>query len=271
VWRTALQPRWLGLLAVVLMLCVVFVWLGRWQLDVAENKGHQHHHGVAATAPLDQVVKPQQVFLTGMVGRPVTVSGEYDPGRQVLVAYKRLGDVDGFWVLTALRTSTGALVPVVRGFVPAGSGVTATAAGLAPPTGPVSLSGSLQPPETTPTDAGSLPPGQIPAADTADVVNVWGNPIYNVLVYAASSDPSAAAAAGSTVLQRIPVPAPDSGGGGLALQNTAYAFQWWLFAIFALGFWWRMVRQDTIESAVASGEPEEPDASSDRTKELSTP
>jgi surfeit locus 1 family protein len=159
------------------------------------------------------------------------------------------------------------VVPVVRGFVPAGSGVASTAAALAPPTGSISLTGSLQPPETTPTDAGTLPAGQIPAADTADVVNLWGNPIYNVLVYAQSSTnggASSSGAANTAVLQAIPVPPPDTSG-GLAVRNTAYAFQWWLFAAFALLFWWRMVRQDTIENAADGAQDV-----SDRPKELST-
>ena len=32
--------------------------------------------------------------------------------------------------------------------------------------------------------------------------------------------------------------------GSEALRNAAYAVQWWVFALFALWLWWRMVRED---------------------------
>jgi cytochrome oxidase assembly protein ShyY1 len=245
---------------VVLLLCVAFTWLGHWQLDVARSKEKPKHATVAATVPLDQVVRPQQTFRNNMVARPVTVSGEYDPAKQLLVSGKRQGGVDGFWVLTALRVPSGALVPVVRGFVPS-----AGAAVPAPPAGPVSLSGVLEPPDAAPADGDSpdVPAGQIPAADTADVVNLWGSPIYNVLVYADHLPASTAGSATAAGLQLVPAP-PAHQGGGLDLRNAAYAVQWWIFGLFALLLWWRMVRQDAIETAVAAAAHQE-------TKELSTP
>ncbi len=251
VWRTARQPRWLGLLALVAVLCVVFGWLGHWQLDVAKSKEHPHSAATSASAggpvPLDQVTQPQQVFRGNMVGRPVTVSGEYDGSRQVLVSGKRQGGVDGFWLLAPLRTASGALVPVVRGFTKSAAGLPAA---FPPPGGQVTVAGSLQPPEPAPDQAESPGAGQIPAADTADLVNRWGGPIYNVLVFAAageagSGDPGSA---DSVALTPVPPPPADEGG-GLGLRNAAYALQWWLFGAFALLLWWRMVRQDAIDAA----------------------
>jgi cytochrome oxidase assembly protein ShyY1 len=245
VLRTALQPKWLGVLAVVLALCVAFTFLGRWQLDVARSKEKPKHPHVLAAAPLEQVVGPQQTFRNNMLGRPVTVAGQYDAGRQLLVSGKRLGGAKGFWVLTALRVPSGALVPVVRGFVP-----TAAAASVPPaPSGAVRLNGVLEAPDAAPAggDGPTVPAGQIPAADTADVVNLWGSPIYNVLVVAdAGSSPS------SGVLRPVPPPSASQGG-GLDLRNAAYAVQWWIFGLFALLLWWRMVRQDAVESALAAG------------------
>jgi cytochrome oxidase assembly protein ShyY1 len=246
VWRTARQPRWLALLAVVAVLCVAFGWLGRWQLDVATSKEHPHRSaspGSTAAQPLDQVTQPQQVFRQSMVGRAVTVDGTYLADRQVLVSGKRQGADAGFWVLAPLRTATGALVPVVRGFA------TSTAV-RPPPGGTVTVSGSLQPPESAPTVGPRPPPGQILAADTADLVNRWGGPIYNVLLYA--SDPGSVADAG---LAPVPAPPADEGG-GLGLRNAAYAVQWWLFAAFAVLLWWRMVRQDALDTAARAADPQ---------------
>jgi surfeit locus 1 family protein len=258
-WRTALRPRWLGLLGVVVVLCVAFGWLGHWQLDVAKSKEHPQRQGQSApVAPLEQVTQPQQTFKGAMVGRRVTVTGTFDPARQALVAGKEQGGVRGVWVLTALRVPSGALVPVVRGFAPSSSlGARAAAGGLAPTSGPVTVTGVLQPPEAGAPAGPAAPAGTVRAADTAYLVNAWGGPIYNVLVVDATTH----AAAGSAVsLSPVPPPPADQGG-GLGLRNAAYALQWWLFGAFALLLWWRMVRQDALEETAritAVPHPREP-------------
>lgn len=251
VWRTARRPRWLALLGVVLVLCVAFGWLGHWQLDVARAKEHPKHTAVAAPpVPLDQVTAPERVFRTEMQGRPVVVTGRYDATRQVLVASKRQGGRDGVWVVTALRSASGALVPVVRGFAP--RVVTALAADeLEPPAGQVTVPGVLQAPESAQPGRPTPAAGPVPAADTADLVNRWGGPIYNVLVFASTGEPLSAERVG---LSPVP-PAPADDGGGLGLRNAAYALQWWLFGAFALLLWWRMVRQDALERTVEPTEP----------------
>lgn len=235
--RTALQPRWLGLLGVVVVLVAAFAWLGRWQLDVAKSKGH-HTFTVLPTAPLTSVVSPQRPFLNKQFDRTVTVTGSYDPSRQLLVPSKAepgRPSVRGFWVLTALRTPAGDLVPVLRGW-------SASVSVPAPPAGTVSLSGTIAPAEPAPDGTPeTMPAGQIQAADTADVVNVWGGPLYNLLLFPSGAPPSG--------LVAVPAPAPDTGG-GVALLNAAYAVQWWLFAVFALLLWWNMVRQATSDTEV---------------------
>jgi cytochrome oxidase assembly protein ShyY1 len=256
-WRTALRPKWLALLGVVLVLCVVFGGLGRWQLDVARSKEHPHQSGASApVAPLDQVTQPQQTFTGAMVGRRVTVAGQYDASRQVLVAGRQRNGVEGVWVVTALRVPSGALVPVVRGFAPSSAlGSLRTAI---PPSGPVTVTGALQPPEAGARSGTSGPAGTVPAADTAYLVNVWGGPIYNVLVFDAARPP--AASGGAAALTPVP-PAPADDGGGLGLRNAAYALQWWLFGAFALLLWWRMVRQDVIDEVAqlaSAPHPREP-------------
>jgi surfeit locus 1 family protein len=263
-WRTALRPKWLALLGVVVVLCVAFGWLGHWQLDVAKSKEHPNRSGTSApVAPLDQVTQPQQSFKGDMVGRRVTVSGQFDPSRQVLVAGKRQGGVDGVWVVTALRVPSGALVPVVRGFASSAAVAAAGGGGIVPAADPVTVSGALQPPEAGASPGPSVPAGTVPAADTAYLVNAWGGPIYNVLLFDAAAPP-----AGSAGVALTPVPARSvEDGGSLGLRNAAYALQWWLFGAFALLLWWRMVRQDAIDEVahlMSAPHPHEP-------KELTAP
>ena len=134
--------------------------------------------------PLDQVLQPQQVF------RTVDGRARGDGERHATTATGRCwspaseqGGAAGFWVRGAaahrLRCA-GAGGARVR----AGRRCRSAAAepGAFPPPGGRSRSAaSLQPPEPVADRASAPPAGQIPAADTADLVNRWGGPIYNVL------------------------------------------------------------------------------------------
>lgn len=40
------------------------------------------------------------------------------------------------------------------------------------------------------------------------------------------------------------------------IQNFAYALQWWLFSVFALGMWARIVRDRNVRDASSAAEPE---------------
>jgi surfeit locus 1 family protein len=58
-------------------------------------------------------------------------------------------------------------------------------------------------------------------------------------------------------MERVPPPDLPS---GLTLRNAAYALQWWVFALFALWMWVKMVRDDyrrhqPVRRGVAPGSP----------------
>ncbi len=241
--RTALQPRWLGLLALVLLVCVAFGWLGAWQLGVARDRGTaQALRELAArpAAPLDDVLRPQQRFVATADGRSVTARGAYDPARQVLIAQRLQRGKPGWWVVAALRTSSGGWLPVVRGWVPSPDDERA-APGSAP-SGQVEVSGVLQPDDAPNDRAPQLPVGQLAALDAAELVNRWGGPIYNGFLVLAAERPAADGAATGVQPERVPTPKPQPS--GIEWRNAAYAVQWWIFAGFALVLWWKMVRED---------------------------
>jgi hypothetical protein len=73
-------------------------------------------------------------------------------------------------------------------------------------------------------------PAQVPAVSSADLVNIWEPPLYTA--YLAVTEPV-------PPLRPVPESEPPS---GFALQNLSYALQWWLFAGFAVFFWWRLVK-----------------------------
>ncbi len=238
VLRTALTPRWLGWLVVLLAAVVVMVMLGLWQFGVAKDKGvsrtvEQAQH--LPVAPITQVVQPNEPFRSDMSVRRVTATGTYEPQRQLLVPDRRLDGRSGYWVLTPLVvTDTKARLVVLRGFVTDPSQATK------PTTNRVTVTGALAPAESPTTT--NVPAGQIGSVDIASLVNLWGDPIYNGYVFAIGEQPNATAAS----ITRIPPPSPVPAS-GLRFVNLAYAVQWWLFACFAIYVYGRMLR-DEVEA-----------------------
>jgi surfeit locus 1 family protein len=231
VLRTALRPRFLGLLVLVLVVGAVFVQLGRWQLGVAEGKAREDALTAAraqAPAELTTLLAPHSAFPGALSARAVTATGHYADG-QLLVPGRRLGGADGFWVLTPFVVDrTGATLPVLRGFV------TDAAGAGAPPSGTLTVEGGLAPSESP--DPAAVGPGEIGSVDTSVLVNTWPGELYNAFLFLEREDPAT-----GPQLAKVPTPLGDA---GVNWRNAAYAVQWWVFAGFALWLWWRMVREE---------------------------
>ncbi len=230
--RTALTPRYLGLLGLVLVVGAAFVQLGRWQLGVAESTAHREAVEQAraeSPAPLPSVLEPHAPFRDDLSSRPVTTTGRYAAEGQLLVPDRRLDGVAGLWVITPFVVDgSGATLPVVRGFVtdPSDAG--------APPEGSRTLEGGLAPGES-PTRT-PVPAGQIGSVDLSVLVNTWPGDLYNAFLFLEAEDPAT-----GPQLTKVPTPLGET---GVRWRNAAYAVQWWVFAAFALWLWVRMVRED---------------------------
>ena len=250
--RTALKPRSLGLLVVVLLVIVAFIQLGRWQLGVAEGKAHAEAIAAArAAAPveLSSVLAPHVHFPGELSSRPVTVDGAYAGDGQVLVPDRRLDGVTGYWVITPFVVKESeARLPVLRGFV-----TDPTKAGEAATT-PTTLRGGLAPPESA--VSGAFPEGQIGSVDTSILVNQWPGDLYNAFLFLEDESPAA-----GEPLTRVPTPL---GATGVQWRNAAYAIQWWFFAAFALWMWVRMVKDDHDKGENGGRESDEPAPAADR-------
>jgi cytochrome oxidase assembly protein ShyY1 len=244
VLRTALQPRWLALLLVVLLAATGMAWLGQWQLERARLHGREpaekaeQRQAAATPKPLEQVVRPRQTFPKDAVNTRVTATGRWDGARRLLVAGRDEGGRSGFWVLVPLRLDDGSAVPVVRGWVasatdPAASSATdqaTTVVGLLQPTEP--------PTDRAPGQAAGLPAGQIDRVAAPTLVEAWSYPLITGFVVQQTEAPPAA-----PLPRAVPPPRPAQ---GLDLRNLSYALQWWLFAGFGLWGWWRLVRDDHL-------------------------
>lgn len=247
-FRTALKPKWLSLLGVVVLVAIAFIQLGRWQLGVAHDTARAQavkEAGDVAPVALETLLTPHTAFPGQHSGRLVTATGTY-AGEQVLVAGRLLDGRSGYWVLSPLTvTPGGAVFPVVRGW-------TATAVAPAPPAGAVSVTASLAPGESPST--GTHPAGQLGSVDLARLVNRWSADLFNAFGFVQSeASAGTGAPVGAGTLRRVPPPVPDTGLNG---RNAAYAVQWWVFAAFAGYLWVRMVREDARVSDALDHEPD---------------
>jgi cytochrome oxidase assembly protein ShyY1 len=244
--RAAVRPRMLALLVLMLAAAAVCARLGVWQLDRA-HVGAQADEPVAGqqtTAPLDDVLQPQTSFRGDLVARQVAVTGTFEADGQLLVTGRVVDGRPAYLVLTPLRVASAgggdvaaAVLPVVRGWVASPD----DAASLDVPAGEVEVTGYLQASEAS----GALDPSAATtdAISSAQLVNVWGGPIYSGYLALAGSDPAQPAG-----LTPLPPLVPDDGE-GWDLRNLGYAAQWWIFGVFAAGLWVRLVRDE------AHGEP----------------
>ena len=252
-----MKPRWLAMLALVIAVMVGFGLLGRWQLGVAHDQDTVEAATEAASlpvVPLQEVLTPHQQFPTPAVNRVVTATGSYRPADQVLITDRRLGEQTGFWVVDALvLDDDGAVLPVLRGFVPD------AAAAPAPPAGRIQVTGALAVGEPSPDQPAALPPGQLQRLNMATLVNLWPGDLYNAFVFASAEAPATGAAALGGVDDTLTSPGlsrvspPPAASGQLSWRNLGYALQWWFFAGFALYMWWRMVREDAHGALATAG------------------
>lgn len=240
--RTALRPRYLGLLVVALVLVVLGIIAGRWQWSVAHDVARAdavREVQEQPVRPLAEVMAPHESFPDDGSGQRVTATGRY-VGAPLVVVDRRYEGQPVEWVLDRFVVDgTGANLAVVRGLVPEGEDPPSA------PQGTTELVGSLAPPEA-PDETGGVEDGQLASVDIAQLVNEWSGEMYNGFAFAVTED----GAAQADGLERVPPPLPDT---SLQFRNVMYAFQWWLFAAFAVWMWLKIVRQEARREQ--AGEP----------------
>ena len=189
--RTALRPKWLAMLALALALASGFAWLGSWQWDRSRAEADERElreQAAADPVALSEVLAPQQA-LDGEAGRAtVLVSGDLVAADARVSPARELDGRTGGWVVAPVVVDgadpvPGARLAVVLGWQP-GSDVPDLDGGA------VDLTGVLRSPESpsgTPADDATLE-----TVATADLVNLWGGPLYSAYLVASADDARAA-------------------------------------------------------------------------------
>jgi surfeit locus 1 family protein len=218
-----------GLSLLLMVLCLVFVALGHWQwrrgtARAAEQarfqRGAREVLALGST-PLARVPDYQQVSLTGT----------YDPAHQFLIDNMSYRDLDGYQVLTPLERAGGELVLVDRGWVPFLGSRSKLPDIALKSTGAVTVTGRVGGLPAAGLAFGRAPPpvsGPWPRVTSFPTLRQLGRALGRPLApHVILLDPRAPDGyVRDWALPGIP-----------ALQNFAYAFEWWSFAIAALVIW----------------------------------
>lgn len=229
--------RWQKALLGVILISVVFVFLGRWQFHRHEAKAARNDlvksNYSAPPVPLANLWPQAATTVSGLPARlqwrRVIVTGSYLVDKELLARNRPNDGEAGYEVVVPLRTDDGQVIFVDRGWIPAGSESAARPDAVPqPPTGQVTVVARLRPSE--PSNGRDAPAGQISRIDIPEISGTLDPPDSERVVPAygvmASESPPAPV---TSVENPLPQDPPESGLG----INLAYAFQWWAFAIAA--------------------------------------
>jgi cytochrome oxidase assembly protein ShyY1 len=137
--------RWGLLIVFVAVLGVVFVNLGEWQLDRLAQRRERNATTIAnersPIQPYDQVFS--HTISDADQWQKVEARGSFEADHQFVVRYRSNGNLNGYEVVTPLRTASG-VVLVDRGFIPLQRGVQIPSAAPPPPAGEVTVVGHVR-------------------------------------------------------------------------------------------------------------------------------
>lgn len=227
-YRFLLRPRWIGLALAVAVMVAVFVQLAQWQLHRLDDRRAVNAVIAGNTAarprPVDAVLAPGRPVPPAREWLQVTARGRYDRAHEILVRYRHLEGEPGFNVLTPLVTDAGTAVLINRGWVP-GTGSTGAPTPPAPPAGEVAVVGRLRPSEAGRPDLSIPSDGQVRFISAERIAPSLPYPVDGGYLELVEQRP---AQQGD---RPYPLPRPELSEG----PHLAYAIQWYLFAVIAVG------------------------------------
>lgn len=243
--RLLLTRRWLGWLAVAVLVAGACVFLGRWQYGryehkiAAENHLKANYNGAPVALPVVQP-DPSTPPAADAQWRQVRVDGTYLDDRRILIRNRPIEKTYGYEVVVPLRTPDGEVVFIDRGWIP--NGRTAAAPDRVPPTpgGKVTVIGWLRAGEQDLKRAEV--PGQAASINISLLRELTGQPQARNAYVLMRSESGGSAAAFKP--QQLPRPDP----GGYAWINFSYAVQWWLAASGVLAFVLLRARREHLDS-----------------------
>src|SRR5215213_83258 len=236
--RVLLRPRWLAGTIIAVLLIVLFVNLGFWQLRRLDEKRERNaaieDRSSRPVQPVDEVVDPEARFdeVGDLVYRRASARGRYDVEGEARIRSRSFDGRPGLWVVTPLRLDDGTAMAVNRGFIPISTDVPA------PPRGDVEVTGLLFATQERqgigPRDptGGVLP--ELSRLDLDRLQQQYGPDLYPVWLQLQRQDPPVDEDALPVLL---PEPEQDEG------PHLSYAVQWFLFATIGAVGWPLLLRR----------------------------
>jgi cytochrome oxidase assembly protein ShyY1 len=299
VLATLRQRRYLGLLAVALLLATVCGVLGSWQVARLAQKHSANRllrdNDRAATADVTAVLGPALSTEVSQAARPATTGtggaastgtggaastgtgGAASTGtggtrrlRHVTATGEYLtGDQtlvrgqtvngDVGYLVLTPLRTAGQVLLVVRGFLRQTGVAERSPTVPPPPAGTVTVQARVQPGSQRPDRFGALPGAQVESVNPGEVTRRLGRPVWDAYAELLAGQPGAA---GLT-----PIPDPDlsnPAGGADEPQHAAYVAQWYLFGLLALAAPFAMAAAEHRRDAEADPERVRPPSLDDR-------
>jgi cytochrome oxidase assembly protein ShyY1 len=234
-WDFARRPRWILSHLLVLVLILVMINLGFWQLRRLDEKTTLNDHirarGSLPTESIEALVPAgsTRASTRDVQWRRVVATGTYRVADELVVSNRTVSGQPGFWVLTPLVERDGSIIPVVRGFVFRPEFEARGIASVPAPAGEVTIEGALQASPTSgrfgdePSSSGRVP--AISQADTKRLAERWGPTVAPVYLRLDAGD-----GAPSKDGPLYPVPPPPLSKG----PHLSYAVQWFIFSLIGL-------------------------------------
>ena len=240
-FRFLATPKWAIATSVVIVIVVLFVNLGLWQLDRADERAMENTVMSSRMAEdplsLDELLGAVGRDATSLEYRRVEVTGTYRPDLEVLIRSQtnRLGEA-GFDVVTPLEYGSGRFVLVDRGWVPLA--MDTPPVGASPPPGGVTISGLIRLTQERAAFGPTEPDGNLTVASRIDLDRLAGQipgdlaPVWIQSTVETSPYPEVRE-----------VPTFDDPG-----PHLLYAIQWFAFAVIGVVGYGFLIRRE------ASGE-----------------
>lgn len=250
--RVLLRPRWLAAHAVVLLIAILFVNLGLWQVRRLEERRDSNaliaDRLAAPAAPLAAVLDEVGEDLDALAYRRVAVDGRYAPDEEVLLSPRSDNEEPGHHVVTPMVTGSGRGVLVDRGWVPFALDDPPVSQ-AAPPEGEVHVEGIVMPDQTANRFGSRSGTGDevdyLSVVDVARLQPQVTQPLYGFYVLLGHQEPAAGA------LPRTP-DLPDLSEG----PHLSYALQWFSFAAIGLIGYPLLIRRTLASSDRPGGQPQ---------------
>lgn len=223
--RFLLSRRWISYFVLMVVFAIVCVFLSSWQFDRREWRLEENSRVIenfdAEPIELEEALPEFDAYAEKQEWQPVVLRGQYLHDEQLLVRNRPFDRQPGFEILTPLRTETGAVFIVNRGWLPTGERGDLPDVVPDAPTGDVVVTVRLK--GTEPHIPGrEAPAGQVPTIHLPTIAEQFEGEVYTG-AYGLLRSESGNADTGT--LSRKPEITEGN--------HLSYAFQWIIFAVIA--------------------------------------